>query len=36
MESVNPRSPEEIRQEIEEQQFLQGGGDLPPASSPQR
>jgi mono/diheme cytochrome c family protein len=36
MESMNPRSPEEIRQEIEEQQFLQGGGDSAPASSPQR
>jgi mono/diheme cytochrome c family protein len=36
MESMNPRSPEEIRQEIEEQQFLQGGGDSSPASSPQR
>ena len=36
METMNPRSPEEIRQEIEEQQFLQGGGDSSPASSPQR
>ena len=25
MESLNPRSPEQIRQEIEEQRFLQGG-----------
>ena len=36
METLNPRSPEEIRQEIEEQQFLQGGGDASPTSSPQR
>ena len=36
MEAMNPRSPEDIRQEIEEQQFLQGGGDPSPASSPQR
>jgi mono/diheme cytochrome c family protein len=36
METMNPRSPEEIRQEIEEQQFLQGGGDSSPASSLQR
>ena len=36
MESLNPRSPAEIRQEIEEQQFLQGGGDSSPASSSQR
>lgn len=28
MESLNPRSPAEIRQEIEEQRFLQGG-DIP-------
>jgi mono/diheme cytochrome c family protein len=34
METMNPRSPEEIRQEIEEQRFLQGGGESPPASSP--
>ena len=31
MEALNPRSPEEIRQQIEEERFLQGGGDLPPA-----
>ena len=36
METMNPRSPEEIRQELEEQRFLQGGGDSSPASSPQR
>ena len=36
METMNPRSPEEIRQEIEEQQFLQGGGDSSPSPSPQR
>jgi len=36
METMNPRSPEEIRQEIEEQQFLQGGGDSSPSPSPPR
>jgi mono/diheme cytochrome c family protein len=36
METMNPRSPEEIRQELEEQRFLQGGGDSSPASSPRR
>jgi hypothetical protein len=36
METMNPRAPAEIRQEIEEQEFLQGGGDTSPASSPQR
>ena len=30
MKALNPRSPDEIRQEIEEQQFLQGDG--PPAA----
>lgn len=30
MEGMNPRSPAEIRQEIEEQQFLQGGGESSP------
>jgi mono/diheme cytochrome c family protein len=29
MESMNPRSPEEIRQELEEKRFLEGG-DVPP------
>lgn len=31
MEAMNPRSPEEIRQEIEEERFLQGG-DVTPAA----
>ncbi|MEO8256258.1 MAG: c-type cytochrome [Acidobacteriota bacterium] len=35
MEGLNPRSPDEIRQEIDEQQFLQGGGESSPASPPQ-
>ena len=30
MESLNPRSPAEIRQEIAEEEFLKGGGDRPP------
>ena len=30
MQSLNPRSSEEIRQEIEEEEFLSGGGDTPP------
>ena len=30
MEAMNPRPPAEIRQEIEEERFLQGG-DVPPA-----
>jgi mono/diheme cytochrome c family protein len=34
METMNPRSPEEIRQEIQEQQFLQGGGDSSPSPPP--
>ncbi|MEP7307111.1 MAG: c-type cytochrome [Acidobacteriota bacterium] len=36
MEAMNPRAPEEIRQEIEEQQFLQGGGDSSPTPSPRQ
>ena len=36
MEAMNPRAPEEIRQEIEEQQFLQGGGDSSPAPLPRQ
>jgi mono/diheme cytochrome c family protein len=32
MEALAPRSPEEIRQEIEEEQFLSGGGEPPSAS----
>lgn len=31
MEALNPRSPEEIRQEIEEEEFL-SGGDAPPST----
>ena len=33
MEYLNPRSPAEIRQEIQEEQFLKGGGDQPSAPS---
>ena len=33
MEGLNPKSPEEIRQQIEEEQFLGGGADEPPAST---
>jgi mono/diheme cytochrome c family protein len=29
MKALNPRSPDEIRQEIEEEKFLQGGPDAP-------
>jgi mono/diheme cytochrome c family protein len=32
MESLNPRSPAEIRQQIEEEEFLKGGGEKPPAT----
>jgi hypothetical protein len=32
MESLNPKSPEEIRQEIEAEKFLQGG-DVTPSES---
>jgi len=31
METLNPKSPAEIRQQIEEEEFLKGGGDKPPA-----
>jgi len=31
MESLNPRSPAEIRQQIEEEQFLEGGRTTPPS-----
>jgi mono/diheme cytochrome c family protein len=31
MEGLNPKSPAEIRQQIEEEQFLKGKGDKPPA-----
>jgi mono/diheme cytochrome c family protein len=30
MESLNPRPPAEIRQQIAEEEFLKGGGDRPP------
>jgi mono/diheme cytochrome c family protein len=30
MESLNPRPPAEIRQQIAEEEFLKGGGDQPP------
>jgi mono/diheme cytochrome c family protein len=30
MESLNPRSPAEIRQQIAEEEFLKGGGEKPP------
>ncbi len=33
MEGMNPRSPDEIRQELEEQQFLEGGNAAPPKPS---
>jgi mono/diheme cytochrome c family protein len=33
MEALNPKSPEEIRQDIEEERFLQGGGDDTPPQS---
>ena len=33
MEALDAKSPEEIRQEIEEERFLQGGGDTPPIPS---
>jgi len=36
MDAMNPRTLEEIRQEIEEQQFLQGGGDSSPTPSPRQ
>jgi mono/diheme cytochrome c family protein len=31
MKRLNPRSPAEIQQEIEEEKFLHGGGDEPPS-----
>jgi mono/diheme cytochrome c family protein len=31
METLNPRSPADIRQEIAEEEFLKGGGDEPPS-----
>jgi mono/diheme cytochrome c family protein len=33
MESLNPKPPAEIRQQIEEEEFLKGGGDKPPAKA---
>ena len=33
MGALNPRSPEEIRQQIEEEKFLQGTGDTDPVPS---
>ena len=32
MEALNPKAPAEIRQQIEEEEFLKGGGDTPPAA----
>jgi mono/diheme cytochrome c family protein len=32
MEALNPKSPAEIRQQIEEEQFLKGGGDKRPSA----
>jgi len=32
MESLNPKPPAEIRQQIEEEEFLKGGGNKPPAT----
>ena len=32
MEALNPKSPAEIRQQIEEEEFLKGKGDKPPAA----
>jgi mono/diheme cytochrome c family protein len=32
MEGLNPKSPAEIRQQIEEERFLKGEGDKPPAA----
>jgi mono/diheme cytochrome c family protein len=37
METLNPRPPAEIRQQIEEEEFLSGGGDAaPPAKTPHK
>jgi mono/diheme cytochrome c family protein len=33
MESLNPKSPEEVRQEIEAEKFLQGGDPEPPSGN---
>jgi mono/diheme cytochrome c family protein len=32
METLNPKSPAEIREQIEEEEFLKGGADKPPAA----
>jgi len=34
MQAMNPRPPAEIRQEIEEQRFLEGGDPAPPPAAP--
>jgi hypothetical protein len=34
MKGLNPRSPEEIRQQIEEEKFLQGGSEPPTPPTP--
>jgi len=34
MKALNPRSPDEIRQELEEQRFLEGGSDAPGPQPP--
>jgi mono/diheme cytochrome c family protein len=34
MEALNPRPPEEIRQQMEEERFLKGGDETPPTSKP--
>jgi hypothetical protein len=34
MKAMNPRSPDEVRQELEEQKFLQGGSETPKPRPP--
>ena len=34
MEGLNPKSPDEIREQIEQEEFLKGGGDPRPETSP--
>lgn len=36
MEALNPRSPDEIRQQIAEEEFLKSGRETPPPSTPHR
>ena len=36
MEGLNPKSPEEIRQQIEEEEFLKGGDNQPPPVTPHK